>query len=119
MSADRSLLVGSPINFTPVADAIDAHFFCAFTDFVEHAIGTDSNPPIVGAPDQFPTAPRSWIVGELADRRDHSRPNARRESVQILLSISLEKNFIHASSPCDRSSSLRAGDNAFYPRAHA
>jgi len=93
-----------------MADAIDAHEFAWVVDFIENAVLADADPPVVDSASQFSTAARSWILRQRSQGGDDSRSNVRREPIQIFLGVSLEKDFMHASSFCARSNIVRAGD---------
>ncbi len=51
-----------------MADAIDAQNLGSVIDFVEDSVHANSDPPIVGASNQFPAAGWTGIVRQLSNR---------------------------------------------------
>lgn len=113
----RTFGVYLSVNVAAMTDAIDVQNLCSVIDFVEDAIHANSDAPIVGVSNQFPAAGWTGIVGQLSNRGNYSEMEIRTQSIQILLSISLEKNFMHVPSSCARPNILRAADIAPCPPA--
>jgi hypothetical protein len=100
-------------------DAVNSNDFCVVVDFVENAIDAYSDSPIVFPANQFPAAARPRLFRELPNRSKHSRMKRAGESIQVLLSLSLEKNAMHVSSIFVRSNIPRAADTEAYPLVRA
>lgn len=113
----RTFGVYLSVNVAAMTDSIDSQNLCVVIDLIEHAIHTNSDTPIVPAACQFPASARMWIVGQLSNRGNYSGMEIRTQSIQILLSVSLEKNLMHVPSSCARPNILRAADIAPCPPA--
>jgi hypothetical protein len=80
------------INFSSMADSVDSYDSNCVRDFVDDAVVTYTNPPIVMSPSQLTTARRTRVLPKLLDREDHAFVHVGRKSRKIFFGGALEED---------------------------
>jgi hypothetical protein len=97
------------VNFSSMSNAIYVYDPFCIEDFVDDAVISDTNPPIVLASSKFSAAGRPRISTEPSHSTDDPVVERIRQSAKVPLSAAFKKNFKHAL--CDRRGILPVNDN--------
>jgi len=88
-------LVASTIDFPTVSHPIDAHLAGAIGNFVNHAVVTHTNAPVMFAAGQFAAAGRARVVCERLNGRDDAVVNLGSEPREVFLGGAFKQDAIH------------------------
>ena len=87
--------VGSAINLTAVAHAVDAHDANLVSNLLNDAVVAHADAPVVLATGEFAAAWWARVVPERLNRRDDALVDLRRESREVFFRTAFKQDAIH------------------------
>ena len=94
-SAPRKLVSLSAIHFAAVPDAVDSHDANLVRDFINYAVITNPNAPVMFTTGELSATGRTRIRSQRVDRLNYAVVNVRGEAREILFCRAFEEDSIH------------------------